>query len=247
MKRLTAVLLILLGLLFLTACEQQAPPPVEEKAPAAEVAETPPAETEPPRPPIMEDFEGEPQLSLFPRVGDYRPPREDENFPYWVTFIDHLTKVSGRARGGTEEKPNHAWSFRGIKSIDSVGYFSPVAVKPGTTYRVSAKIMTDLPKGGKAGIGIIEFKEFSWEGEQYEKEMVDRLIVGSQIGVQLEGETGLDIEQNLTFTPSPETQMIHLVLFREGEHNRKPLIFDDISIVTWVEDTGEVEKIDKKP
>ena len=76
---------------------------------------------------------------------------------------------------------------------------------------------------------------------------MDKLIVGSQIGVQLEGETGLDTEQNFTFTTSPETNMIHLVLFREGEHNRKPLIFDDISIVTWVEDKSEVEKIDKRP
>ena len=33
-----------------------------------------------------------------------------------------------------------------------------------------------------------------------------------------------------TFTTSPETHMIHLILFRDGTHDRNGVLFDDIKV-----------------
>ena len=99
----------------------------------------------PPTPPIRENFEGQPQLTLFPRVGDYQPEPGNERYPFWRTFIDHLVKVSGLLQD--KSSGNKVWSIRGINTIDSVGFFSPLAVEPETTYHVSFKLIADLAEG----------------------------------------------------------------------------------------------------
>ena len=65
---------------------------IEEKS-----SQTEQTNQEPPRPPIFEDFQGAPQLTLFPRAGDFRPEEGSDRLPYWNTFIEHLIKVTGVA------------------------------------------------------------------------------------------------------------------------------------------------------
>ncbi len=98
METLTArplILMVLLTALLATGCDKPAEPP----APTGHIQQAVPQQAEersdPPAPPIFEDFEGMPQLSLFPRAGDYRPEDGDEKLPYWATFIDHLRRTSG--------------------------------------------------------------------------------------------------------------------------------------------------------
>ncbi len=187
--------------------------------------ETVSSEKQPPRPPIIEDFQEEPKLSLFPRVGDYQPPPDDERHPYWRTFIDHLIKVTGVAENADGSR---GWVFRSINSIDSVGYFSPLAVEPNRSYQVSFKLMAELPEGASAGIGVLEFDEFLWIGEQYTEGTFKQHFRGVHEGKRLTAEVGG--QQNFSFTTGPQTKMIHLVLFREGAHDRNSLMFDDIEI-----------------
>jgi hypothetical protein len=225
MKSLNRVLLLGL-LLILIGCQEEAPNPDQTEAPAlADVAEPTKQKLVPPTTPIFEDFQGEPTLSLFPRVGDYRPETEDERLPYWNTFIDHLSKVSGLVQN--PEDGNKAWSIRSINSIDSLGYFSPLAVEPNTSYRLSFKLKAQLAEGASAGIGILEFDEFLWIGEQYTEQTLQKHYRGVHEGIRRTGNSDWE-EYDTTFTTHPETHMIHLVLFRDGTHDRNGILFDDI-------------------
>ncbi len=179
-----------------------------------------------PRPPVFENFQGTPQLSLFPRAGDFRPADGSDRLPYWSTFIEHLVKVTGVAE--EQVTGSRAWVFRSIKSIDSLGYFSPLGVEPQTAYQVSFTLAAELAEGASAGIGILEFNEFLWIPGQYTEETFKQHFRGSHEGKRLTGTS--KEEHTFTFTTGPETRMIHLVLFREGTHDRNSVMFDDIKI-----------------
>lgn len=183
----------------------------------------------PPAPPVKETFEGKPKLSLFPRLGDFRPASNDaKRLPFWRTYIDHLRRSAGVIQA---EKPGHGkiFSFRAIRGIDSLGFFSPLAVTPDTTYRVSFTCRIDLPKGASAGVGVQEFDRFLWIGEQFTQSLASRHQLATRNGVQLTGRHPW-AQHEFTFTTGPRTHMIHLVLFREGAYNRQPVLFDDLSI-----------------
>jgi hypothetical protein len=198
----------------------------EEQASEGQPEQPGDLEQKPPEPPIFEDFQGDPQLSLFPRAGDFRPTEDSDRLPYWKTFIEHLLKVTGVAE--EQETGSRAWVFRSIKSIDSLGYFSPLAVEPQTTYQVSFQLTAELSEGASAGIGILEFNKFLWVPGQYTEETFKQHFSGSHEGKRLTGTN--KAEQTFTFTTGPETRMIHLVLFREGTHDRNSVMFDDIRI-----------------
>ena len=229
---LATVLLLLLFSLSLFGCENKTPTePATEKAPQAveqKDAGTKMDDRTPPTPPLTETFEAEPQLSMFPRAGDFRPEETEERFPYWKTFIEHVVKTSGPATV-ERESSKRSWALRGIKTIDSVGFFSPLAVQPNTSYRVSLAIKSELAEGASAGVGVIEFSEFLWIGNQFTEAQVTEYGTGSQEGVRLTGTRDWH-EQSFTFTTGQQTGMIHLIFFREGEHDRNPVLFDDISI-----------------
>ena len=224
----TGILFVVAAFGLLSAgCDQQT-------ASAPEPTPTVEAEDErvPPQPPMLETFDARPQLSLFPRVGDYQPADDDERYPFWKTFIDHFSKVSGLVKD--PETENKAWSFRGINTIDSVAFFSPLAVEPATEYLISYRVKTELPEGAATGIGVLEFKEFLWIGEQYTEKTTREHLLGSFKGIELTGNIDWE-EKEFTFRSSPQTKMIHIVFYREGEHSRLPVLIDDIEIVR----TGE--------
>lgn len=243
------LLLLLAGCMLLAACESShndtSSNPTSPPAPAVKPADqqdqappqTPSPETQseiekqtPPAPPLSEDFQGKPKLSLFPRAGTYRP--EDDNakgIKFWLTYIDHLRRTSGPIKPDGDKSDNIAFAFRPIKGLDSVGYFSPIAVKPSTTYAVSARFNCDLPEGATAGVGVLEFDRFQWIGEQFSQSLAQKHQLASQPGISLSGKVDNKVEK-FTFTTGAKTGMIHLVFFREGKHDRKPVIFDDISI-----------------
>jgi len=182
----------------------------------------------PPGPPLMETFQASPQLSLFPRLGDFRPEDGAARLPFWKTYREHLLKISGvvEVDPGTG---NRAFSFRGIKGIDSLGHFAPLAVAPDTRYRLTLKLNVDLLAGATAGIGVLEFREFIWVGEQYPQSLHQEYFLAASELLRL-AQSGGWREYALPFTTGPETRMIHLVLFREGPADRRPVLIDDISI-----------------
>ncbi|NJC87129.1 MAG: hypothetical protein FIB02_01120 [Desulfuromonas sp.] len=226
-----AVFVLICTLAFAPACQKQEDPP-KTTTPVAVADQNPsvPAgkegEEPPPAPPIREDFEGQPKLSLFPRVGDFSPEETDkEGQSYWLTFIDHLVRTSGPIKG----KNGTGFAIRGIKTIDSVGFFSPLAVKPDTSYRIDFRFWGKLPKGGESGAGILEFDEFLWIPGQYPKSVSEKHFQRAQVGVKLTGQHD-GTRQSFTFRTGPNTRMIHLVFFREGTPDREPVIIDDIDI-----------------
>ena len=226
-------------LAFLAGCQEETPPAtssgkedlktvVVEKSPDLSPGplETGTVGKQPPRPPIREDFQGEPQLPLFPRVGDFQPPPGSKRHLLWRDAIDHLVKVTGVAENAADG--SRGWVFRSIQSIDSLGYFSPVAVAPGKIYQVTFKLIADLPEGASAGVDILEFDEFLWTSEQYTEEIFSKHFLGKIEGRRLTGR-GHGI-QSFAFATGPETRMVHLVLFRDGTHDLNSLMFDDIEI-----------------
>ena len=85
-----------------------------------------------------------------------------------------------------------------------------------------------MEEGASAGIGILEFNEFLWIPSQYTEETFKQHYRGSHEG---KSQTGTSKgEHSFTFTTSPETKMVHIVLFREGTHDRNSVMFDDIRI-----------------
>jgi hypothetical protein len=230
---IVTVLILAITISGLTGCDRSTPTQPETKQSAPKTIDQSDAAVDttkstPPAPPINETFEAAPQLSLFPRAGDVRPEETEERFPYWKTFIEHIVKTSGPANIVRDESKT-SWALRGIKTIDSVGYFSPLAVQPATSYQVTFQIKTELAEGASAGIGVLEFSEFLWIGNQFTEAQLNEFVTGSQEGVRLTGTRDWE-EQSFTFTTDPQTNMIHLIFFREGEHDRKPVLFDDISI-----------------
>lgn len=222
-RNLLLALLLVLSTQGIAACQREEP---LSAAPAAAPVTTAEGEQPPPAPPLREDFEGEPVLSLFPRVGAYCPEEDDrEGLAFWLTYIDHLVRISGPVKG----QDGIGFAIRGIRTIDSVGFFSPLAVKPDSTYRVSFRAWTDLPAGGSAGAGILEFDEFLWVPGQYPKSLSDKHFQRGQDGVRLTGRHG-GTSQSFSFRTGPKTRMIHLVFFREGTSEREPLVIDDIEI-----------------
>lgn len=220
----------LLALVLLGACQQadkavDAPIAIQAPAPVA------PGQPVPPAPPILEDFEGPPVLPLFPRLGDYRPENEDqERLPYWHAYLDHLQRSSGIVQVSVPlDKGGRVFSFRSVAGLDSVGFFSPLAVTPETTYRVSAHVHTALPEGGEAGIGVLEFDQFLWVAEQYPRSLATKHHTGTQPGLVLRGQHDWSA-QSFTFTTGSRTRMVHLVFYREGTQDRTPVRIDDIRI-----------------
>lgn len=221
LRCLPIVCTVVLLTLLTAACQRETPP---ESAPKATTETVPP-----PAPPIREDFEGEPKLSLFPRIGDYCPEENDrENQALWVTYIDHVTRMSGIVANKDNAK-GHAFRFRGIRTVNSVGFFSPLEVKPDTAYRVSFRLWSNLPADGISGAGILEFDEFLWIPGQYPKSLCDKHFQRSQPGVTLSGKQEASA-QSFAFRTGPKTRMIHLVFFREGAKDQEAVVIDDIEI-----------------
>lgn len=228
MPRFLMLFILLPTIALLTsACNRDETPATkttQEAATATPADQTPPP---PPTPPIKEDFEGEPKLSLFPRAGDFAPEEtEKEAIGYWMTFIDHLLRISGPVKKGE----GRAFAIRGIKTIDSVGFFSPLAVEPNSEYRVAYRVWCKLPKGAATGIGYLEYNEFLWVGEQFRKSLSQEHFRGAREGLRLTGKQD-GTRKEFTFRSGPETRMIHLVFFIEGETDRDPVIVDEIEIV----------------
>jgi hypothetical protein len=212
---------------LLTACqpdsEQPAPKPT---GPSRNAALQPPPK--PPTPPLFEDFEGAPKLSLFPRIGDYRPENDDEvGLPFYDAYLEHLVRTAGIV-GSPDGR--RAFLLRSVAKLDSVGFFSPVAVEPNSRYRISARFKADLPEGGQAGLGILEFDQFLWVAEQYPRTLAEQHQTGMQPGLELTG--ALDWQtQSFEITTGPRTRMVHLVFYREGTEDRSPSLVDDIEMV----------------
>jgi hypothetical protein len=220
-----------LTLFLATGCQEEPPQTVKITPQAtqngkSDTKASPVVDQEPPEPPVFENFQGAPQLSLFPRAGDFRPAEDSDRLPYWNTFIEHLVKITNIA----EEKTtgSRTWTFRSIKSIDSLGYFSPLGVEPQTAYQVSFKLAAELPEGASAGIGILEFNKFLWIPGQYTEAVFNQHFRGVHEGKRLTGTA--KGEYSFNFTTGAETRMIHIVLFREGPHDRNSVMFDDIRI-----------------
>lgn len=239
MKPSTLCILLTLVLSLLAGCdsrEKEAAParlePAARQATAEPEPPNPPTaeEATPPTPPLSENFDGEPTLSLFPRVSGSRPEDSDQQgLSYWSTYIDHLLRTCGVGNQSGRDD-SRGWQIRSIKGLDSVAFFSPLAVKPESTYRVSFAFKGELPQGASAGIGILEFDEFLWIGEQYPESLLRQHQTGTHEGVRLQGKQAWQ-GHAFTFTTSPKTRMIHLVLFRDGTDDRKqPVFFDDIKI-----------------
>lgn len=194
--------------------------------PRQETMATKAVDKQPPRPPLREDFQGEPQISLFPRVDDFKPPSGSEHLAAWRASIEQLIKVTGVVENRADG--SRGWVFRGISTTDKLGFYSPIAVKPGRIYQVTFKLTADLPAGTTAGVRILEFDEFLWIAEQYTEETYSKHFRGTHEGRRLTGR-GHGI-QTFVFTTGPETRMVHLVLYREGPHDDNSLMFDDIEI-----------------
>lgn len=223
----TSLLPLLLLTFLLTACDNNAPstPATSPNAVTASAPAVPPA---PPAPPITENFESQPLISFFPRIGAFRPETTDESYPYWNVFVEHVTKTSGVVTVPDSAR-NRCWALRSVGDLDSVGYFAPLAVAPSTRYRISAWIKTDLPEGASAGIGLTEFRKFLWIGEQFTSEQMRQYALRTTEGARLTGKTDWK-KVVYDFTTTPETHMIHLILFRDGAKGRNPVLFDDISV-----------------
>ena len=198
------ILYFALMILLLCACR------AEEKPATAETTQQ--ELRQPPAPPIVEDFEREPWLSLFPRIGAYRPEEDDATgLAYWRTYLEHLEHTAGVValpEGG------RAFGLRGVAKLDAFGFFSPLAVEPATRYRLRARGKHSLGEGARAGIGILEFDQFLWIAEQYPQSLAEKHRKGLQPGIEVSGEGDWQ-DHEAVFVTGPETRQIGRASCRE--------------------------------
>lgn len=226
---MTSWVVFALLLISLNGCEHSARAlPSPASSPLGPGAE---GQQEPPAPPLFEDFEGTPRLSLFPRIGDYRPADDDrERLSYWKTFLEHLSKTSGLIDlPAPQQQAGRVFALRSVAGLESVGFFTPLAVLPERSYQVSLAVRTELPEGGVFGVGVLEFDRFLWVGGQYTEKLVRTHQTGVQMGLELRGQHPWQSHQ-FRFITGPDTAMVHLVFFREGAADRRPALFDDLRI-----------------
>jgi len=232
-------LLLGCGLLALTACDSPPAPPASTTKPVATAAkeslaapEQPTGDSEqprPPAPPLNENFDGDPQLSIFPRVGEVRPdPADSQQTGIWAAYIDHLLRTSAIAPGEGGSK-DRALTFKGFQGVESLGFFAPLAVKPATRYTISFDCRGDLAEGVNAGIGVMEYREFLWIGEQFTRSENEKYLVGRQEGARAQGSKTMQNYQ-FSFQTGNETRMIHIVLYLDGMNGNNPVFFDNIRI-----------------
>ncbi|RMF46124.1 MAG: hypothetical protein D6751_05835, partial [Deltaproteobacteria bacterium] len=105
----------------------------------------------------------------------------------------------------------------------------PLAVQPGQTYRISARIRCQLPDKVRTGIGVQEFDQFLWIGNQFDAEQEKQHLLRSKVGISLEGDHDWE-DVTFDFTTGPKAGMIHLILFLDGPADRVPVLFDDLRI-----------------
>lgn len=227
--RHTRLAAIALALLLVSGCETRQPVSSSGSSSAAPS----PVQAEagnPPAPPIHENFEGGPKLSLFPRAGDYRPEDGDAaGLPFWRAYIEHVTRTSGAVPLPAPAGRGRVFTFRGVAGITSIGFFSPLAVEPGTTYRVRALLKSELPQGASAGIGVLEYDAFFWVSEQFPESLDSKHRTGVMEGVRLTGPAQWQ-ERTFTFKTAPKTRMVHLIFFREGSNDRSQVMVDEIRV-----------------
>lgn len=217
-------------LVVLCACSKGDEAPVSPAPATSSPLPVTSPEAPPPGPPVRETFDGEPQLSLFPRTGAYRPEEDDrDGSSYWTAFIDHIVRTSGM-RAGSGRNGSKGWEIRGFKGLESVAFFAPLGVKPATTYRISFDFKGELPKDGSAGLGALEFDQFLWIGDQFTKSLCEQHQTARYPGVSLKGNNPWK-SHTFTVTTSAKAAMLHLILFRDGPMDReKPVFFDNIII-----------------
>jgi hypothetical protein len=231
MRPFAMSVVILLLCLSCFACKSEEKvvpqPPAVAKGPEAIMPEVDPT---PPGIPVTETFEREPQLSLFARVASYRPVDDDsEALGFWTTEIDHIQRNSGmRPESGRDN--SNGWVIHGVKGMSSVAFFAPLAVKPATRYHINFDFKGELPREASAGIRVLEFKEFLWIGEQFTEELSKKYQSGAFAGIAVKNRSDWQ-NYSFDFTTSSQTEMIHLILYRDGNMDREqPVFFDNIAI-----------------
>lgn len=244
MRPHVTVMLFLLLCLSLCACrsEKEGPaspavvsPQQNSSPPSAMPASnagtpTPSNEPTPPGIPVTETFDREPQLNLFPRVAAYRPADDDsKGLSFWNSYLEHVLRTSGMRPGSGRNRSN-GWVLHGISGLDSISFFAPLKVNPSAHYKVTFDFKGEIPKGGSAGIGVLEFKEFLWVDEQFTEAMCKEFQTGAYPGKMIQ--TGGEWKTyTFDFTVSPQAGMIHLIFYRDGVMQReKPVVFDNISV-----------------
>ena len=205
----------------------------QPSASAAATAATEPEEAtnkpKPPTPPLAENFDGDPQLSIFPRVGKARPdPADSQQTGIWAAYIDHLLRTSAVAPR-EPGSPDRALTFKGFQGIESLGFFSPLAVVPGTRYTVSFSARGELGDSAGAGIGLLEYREFLWIGQQFTEEELGKYLTGTNTGARMQSSNDWQ-DYQFSFTAGPDTRMIHLIFYLDGENDNRPVFFDNIRI-----------------
>jgi hypothetical protein len=178
---------------------------------------------------ISEDFEQEPKLSFFPRVGVYRPEDDDtKNLQYWRTYINHIEKTSGVVEGFGKDG-GRILGLRSINGAPTLGLFAPLEVSASTDYNISFTCRSKLPEGARAGLRIYEFDSFVMQPSQLSMSQLEDHLVDLQSEAVITGQHEWD-RMTLNFTTGDKTRMVHIYFFREGTHDRLPTMIDNITI-----------------
>ncbi len=177
-----------------------------------------------------ESFDGEkPILPMFPRLGSHRPEAAQvQGFAVWAGNMELFAAGSGVVpKAGASGSA--ALKIVGVAGVGSAAYFAPVSVRPATQYQVEFHLKSGMNPRGEAGAGVVEYDAFLPAGEQPTQEVLRNHLVGMHDGVRVAGPRQWQ-RHAFSFRTSPRTRMVHLVLYREGEHDRGPVFFDDIRI-----------------
>lgn len=178
-----------------------------------------------------ETFDGaKPVLPMFPRLGSHRPAEEGAaDRAVWEGNMEFFAGETGAERGaGTGG--GRALKIVSVAGVGSSAYFAPLAVRPSTGYRVEFLLKSGMNPKGIAGAGIAEYDTYLSTGEQPSPEGNRKHLLDAADGVRVSG-PGDWQPLSFRFRTSPRTRMVHLVLYREGEHDRSPVYFDDVRIV----------------
>jgi hypothetical protein len=119
--------------------------------------------------------------------------------------------------------------INGIKGLSSVGYSTPIIVEPSRNYRVEFWMKSGMGNDEEGGVGYLEYDTLIPTRQQLTQVENARHIVGGEDSVRIKGEHGWK-KFTFDFTTGPESEMVHVFFYREGDPGPGPLIFDDISI-----------------
>jgi hypothetical protein len=176
---------------------------------------------------LSDDFDGAVRLPLYPQVGRFRPTGSEAEERDWAEQLRELRRRDAFIPGAGIDG-SVGLEIRSLGRSELVSCFCPLAARPDREVKVTFWSKAELKSPATAGLAVVEFDFNFVTYEQIPDYMFkNRVLAVRPITRDTSGEWE---ESSLTFRTTPDTRMMHLVLFLGLASTKDRVVFDNVTI-----------------